>query len=87
MSSIPQEGVGIQGHNSGLVWLGHHRNKHAVFVWVPSLFNYRNNVGPLLGQVDEVTARGMGELNCVDQTFPADSVRDVETVVPVAAPR
>lgn len=84
MSSIPQEGVGVQGHNSGLVWLGHigkddihHCDKHAVFVWVSSIFNYRNNVSPLLGQVDEVTARAVGELNCVDQTIRADNIRDV----------
>lgn len=40
--------------------------EHAVFVWVPSIFNNRNDVGPLLGQVNEVTARAVGELNCID---------------------
>ena len=84
VSSIPQEGVSIQGHNPGLVWLCHigkdhihHGDKHAVFVWVSGIFNHRNNVGPLLGQVDEVPARTVGELNCIDQTIRANDVRDV----------
>lgn len=47
-------------------------DEHAVFVWVPSVFNDRNNVGPLLGQVNEVTARTVGELNCIDQTVLED---------------
>lgn len=48
-------------------------NEHAVFVRVPGVLNHRNNVGPLLGQVDEVTAGAVGKLNCVDQTILKDS--------------
>lgn len=75
MSSILQKGVGISGHTLGLVWLCHvskdhihNPGKRTRFVWVPSILNHRNSVGPPLGQVDEVTARMVGEFNCVDQT-------------------
>lgn len=76
--------MGIQGYNPGLIWLGHisedhihHCDKHAVLVWVPGIFDHGDDVGPLLGQVDEVTARAVGELNCIDETIRADNIRHV----------
>jgi hypothetical protein len=46
-------------------------------VRVRNIFNYRNYSGPLLGQVDGIMARVVGELNCIYQTIRADNIRDV----------
>lgn len=47
---ILQEGMDIQGHGPGLVCLSHNRkahihhcDKHVIFVWVPSIFDHKNN--------------------------------------------
>ena len=42
------------------------------FVWLPSIFNDKTSAGSLLGQINEVTARTVGELNCIDQTVLED---------------
>ena len=49
--------------------VGELTNKHAVLVWVTGVFNYRNNVGSLLGNIEQVTTRPVGKLHRIHQSF------------------
>ena len=42
-------------------------DEHAVFVGVSGVLNDGDDVSPLLGDVDEVTAGAMRELHCIHQ--------------------
>lgn len=87
MSSILQEGVSIQSHSLSLIWLGpigkdhvHYHDKHTVLVWM-------NNVGSVLGQIDEVIVGVAGELKSIDQIIHADYITDVEVSRTLGCPR
>lgn len=56
----------------------HHCSNRVVSVYAPSIFNDRKNVSSLLDQVNEVTARPAGKLNCKDQTLWDYDVRILE---------
>ena len=55
----------------------HHADEHAVLLRVARLLDDGDDVGALLGHVDEVTAGAVRELNAVDDTLGADDVRAV----------
>lgn len=64
--SIPIRALAISSRHPGVAWPTQAEptpraltDEHAVLVWVPSVLDNRNNVGPLLGQVNEVTARAV----------------------------
>src|SRR5262249_25925338 len=76
--------VCVQRNDAGLVGLGDvcendvdHADQHAVALRVARVLDDGDDVCALLGDVDQVAARAMGELDCVDQTGGADDVRYV----------
>ena len=84
VTAIFQEHVRVDGHNTGLIGLGNiseynvdHADKHAVLMGVTCVLNDGNNVGALFGDIDEITARSVGEFNGVDEAFRANNVGDV----------
>ncbi|KAK1343539.1 hypothetical protein QTO34_016319 [Cnephaeus nilssonii] len=84
VAPVAQEGVGIQSQDAGLVGLSHiredhihHPHEHAVLERVPRVFQDRDDVGAALGDVDQVAAGAVGELDRVDQAVGADDVGDV----------
>lgn len=73
VASVLEEVLGIDADNTGLVGLGNigedgvnHGHEHAVLERVSGILNNRDDVGSLLGSVDQITARTVGELDGVD---------------------
>jgi len=84
VSTVLQEVVCVKGYDLSLIGLGdigkddiNHTEKHAVLVWVTGILNDGNDVCSLLGNVDQITARTMRELNSVHQTLRADNIGHV----------
>lgn len=84
VAALFQEHVGVHGNDTSLVGLRNirkhsvdHANEHPVLLRVPCVLDNRDNVRPLLGNVDKVTARTVREFDGVDETGGSDNVRDV----------
>lgn len=84
MSAVLQEVLRIQRDDASLVRLGDvsedridHAHEHSVLVRMARVLDDRDDVGPLLGDVDEITARSVRKLDGVDETFRADDVAHV----------
>ena len=76
--------MGVQSDNTGLVWLSDisendidHGDQYSVFCRVSGIFDDGDNVGSLLGHVDEISSGSVGELDGVDGTLGSDNVSDV----------
>lgn len=76
MSSIPQEVLTVNAHDSGLVWLCDisehhidHANKHSVLQGLTSVSDNGDNIGSLLRHVHQVSSGSMGELHCIDHAI------------------
>ena len=54
-----------------------HADKHPVFRRVSSVLDDGDDVGPLLGHVDEVTTTSVGELDGVDSSLGSNNVGNV----------
>ncbi len=81
---VLQEVVRVEGDDARLVGLSNvgedhvdHADQHAVLVGVARVLDYRNDVGALLGHVDEVAARAVRELDRVHEAFWSDDVGHV----------
>ena len=81
---VLQEVVRVEGDDARLVGLGNvgkhhidHTDQHAVLVGVAGVLDYWNNVGALLGHIDQVTARSVRELDRVHEAFRSDDVGHV----------
>lgn len=84
VSSIFHEHSSVEAKNSSLIRLGNisedgvdHVKKHSVFLRVSGVFNDGNDVWSLFSHVHEVSARSLGELHSVNNTFGSDQVRNV----------
>lgn len=84
VSAVLEEILRVEGDDSGLIGLRNvsehgvdHADQHAILVRMTSVFDDRNNIRSLLGDVDQITARSGGELDGIDETFGSDNVRDV----------
>ena len=76
VASVLNEHSGIQTEDTGLIGLGdvsedhiNHGYEHSVLLGVSGVLNNGDNVGSLLGHVDEVTAGSLGELDSVNCTL------------------
>lgn len=49
-------------------------------MWVSGVLNYRDDVGPLLGHIDEIPSRTMGEFHSIHKTFLQSIIRLWATV-------
>jgi hypothetical protein len=54
-----------------------HADEHPVFRGVSSVLNDGDDVGPLLGHVDEVTTTSVGKLDSVDSSLGSNNVSNV----------
>ena len=79
-----EEHVGVQGNDTGLIRLGNvgedavdHGDEHAVAQRVARILDDGDDVGAVLGHVDEIATRPVGELNGVDVSGRADNVGNV----------
>jgi hypothetical protein len=84
MTAVLEEIMGIDGDNSSLIRLRnvseddiHHAYKHPVLVRMSRVLDDRNNIGSLLGDVDEITTGSVRELDGVDEPLRSDDVGDV----------
>ena len=84
MSVVLQEVVGVDSDNTGLVRLRNiskddidHADQHAVLVGVTSILDDGDDIGALLGHVDQVTSRAVRELDSVDKTFGSNDIGNV----------
>lgn len=73
VSSVLDELSSVESEDTGLIWLGHigedhvnHWHEHSVFLWMSSVFNDWDDIGSLLGHVDQVSSRSLRELDSVD---------------------
>lgn len=74
----------VEGDDTGLIGLRNiseddinHGDEHAVLVWVTGILNDGDDVGSLLGHVDEITTGSVRELNGVDETRWTDDIGNV----------
>lgn len=70
--------------DTGLVGLGHvcedyvdHADQEAIILGLPGVVDDGDDVGALLGHVDQVSSYSMRELNSVDNAGRADDIRHV----------
>ena len=84
MAASLQELMGVQGHDTGLIGLGNvgkddidHANEHAVALGHTGILDDGDDVGALLGHVQEVTSHAVGELDGVDEAGGPDPVSDM----------
>lgn len=84
VASVLDELGGVETENTSLIWLGNicednvdHWHKHSIFLWMSGVLDDWNDVGSLLGHVDEVSAGSLGELDGVDASLWANQVGDV----------
>ena len=84
VAAVLEEELGIVAHDTGLIGLGHvcknnidGADEHAVFERVPGVFHDGDDVGALLGHVDEIATRAMGKFDGVDDALRTDQVRHV----------
>lgn len=84
MSSVLEEVVSVQSDDTSLIGLGNigkddvdHGEEHSVLVWVTGILNDRDNVGSLLGHVDEITTRSVREFDSVDGSFGTNDIGNV----------
>lgn len=76
--------MAVESDNTGLIGLGNigeddidHADEHAVLHGVTGILNDGDDVGALLGHVDEVTSGTVRELDGVDVSGGADDIGDV----------
>lgn len=70
ITKCTKRGVGIHGYTlARLCWQRSYPPLESV--WLPSTFNDRTSAGSLLGQINDVRAREVGELKCTDETLLA----------------
>lgn len=76
VTAVLEELVGVDGHDTGLIGLGNigkddidHSDEHSVLEGVTGILDDGDDVGPLLGDVDEISARAVGELNSVHHSL------------------
>lgn len=81
MAAILKEMLCIQCHNTTLIRLCHigkdgidHADQHAILVWMTGVLNNGNNVGTLLGHINQITARTVRELNGIDKTLRSNNI-------------
>jgi len=81
---VLQEVVGVDTNDTGLIRLGNigkddidHTDEHAVLVGVTSILNNGDDVGALLGHVDQIASRAVRELDGVDETLRSDNIGNV----------
>lgn len=81
VTAVLQEVLGIQRHNTALIRLGnvgenrvYHANQHAVLVRMASVLDDGDDVGPLLGHIDQIAAGTVRELHGVDKAFGTHNV-------------
>jgi hypothetical protein len=79
-----QEHVGVESNDTGLVGLGNvgkdtvdHGDEHSVSERVTGILNNGDDVGAVLGHVDKITARSVGEFDGVDVSGRANEIGDV----------
>lgn len=84
MTSRLEEVVRIEGDDTRLVRLGDvgedavdHTDEHSVLVRVSGVFDNRNNIRSRLGDVQQVPAGTVRELDSVDESFGTDDVGNV----------
>lgn len=84
VTTVLDEHGGVESENTGLIWLGDigeddidHRHQHSVLLRVSGILDNGDDIGSLLGHVDEVTSDSLGELNGVDGALGSDDVRDM----------
>lgn len=84
MSSVLEEVVSVQSDDTGLIRLSNigehdidHGEEHSVLVGVTGILNDRDNVGSLLGHVDEITTRSVRELYSVNSSFGTNDIGNV----------
>lgn len=84
MSSVLEEVVSVQSDDTSLIRLGDigeddvdHGEEHSVLVGVTGILNDRNDVGSLLGHVDEITTRSVRELYSVNGSFGTNDIGNV----------
>ena len=82
LTSVLDEHCSVDTQNTGLIRLSDvseddiaHRNEHSVLLGVSSVLNNRNNVGSLLGHVDEVSARSLREFDCINCAFLFNNIK------------
>ena len=76
VAAVLEEVVRVESDDTGLVGLSDigehdvdHADEHSVLVRMTGVLDDRNDVGSLLGHVDQVAAGSVRELDCVDQSF------------------
>ena len=76
VTTVAEEVLGINTHNTGLIGLGHiskdrinHSHEHAVLERVTSIFDDRDDVRTGFGHVDQITTRTMGKLHSIYQSL------------------
>lgn len=76
MAAVLKEVVCVDGDYSSLIRLSdigenriNHSNEHSILVRVSGIFNDRNNVGPLFGNIEQISSGSVGEFNGVNQPF------------------
>lgn len=84
MSAVLEEVLRIEGDDTRLIGLRNvrkhgvdHADQHAVLVRMTGVLDDWNNVGALLGHVDEIASGSGRELDGIDETLRSDNVRDV----------
>ena len=83
-STVLKIHVAVLSNNSGLIWLGNvsendvnHTDQESVVLWLSGIMDNGNDVGSLLSHVDQISSNSVWELNCVNETFRTDDIRDV----------
>ena len=84
MTTVLEKVVCVQAYDTGLVGLCHvgeyhvdHGHEHAVLVGVSRVLDDGDDVGTLLGHVNQVTTGAVRELHGVHATLRTDDIRDV----------
>jgi hypothetical protein len=84
MPPILKKALTVFGNDAGLVRLRHirehsidHSEQESIVHGLAGVMDDRDNVGPLLGHVDEVAARAVRELDRVDDAGLSDQVADM----------
>lgn len=84
LSSVFQVHVAVLSNDSCLIWLGNvsehtidHTDQKSVILRFSGVMNDWDDVGSLLGHVNQVSSDSVGELNCIDKTFWANDIRNV----------
>merc|ERR1719350_1822053 len=82
VSPILEEVLRVKSHNPGLVRLSYiskhavnHGDQHPVLVRVPGILYDWHHVSPLLGHVEQISARPVTELHCIHHPFRPHHIR------------